>query len=610
MLSSEPQIEDFYEIQKTVDVARRRIDQDIEEMEGAIRALRSRRNSLAAISRLPPELLSKIFVCCAATYGPPHLTMDWVKVSHVSRHWRTVAIGCPYLWTTLVFARPRWVEEMLKRSKMAPLVIDARFGYMGPKSTEAVQLAMNHVSRVRELNIVSPSTSFGKLFSSVPRAAPMLQSLALSASTNHYAEPFRDNYSIPPELFSDDSSQLRRLELIDCNLDWTSHLLKGLTHLKIHDTAPGTRPSTPLFLDVLEQLPTLTVLDLKDALPQVADGSSMASYQRNVKLHSLANFHLSGSDSDCSNALSHLSVSSSATLKLSCRSTVVSDADFSSILTFVSGLWEPTAITSSAAKPHKCIRSLKIQGVSSTGWSLKAWPNTVLPLSGDLDPPFIDLSFQWSSTVAPGIGDKVIGETCAALPLEQLTSLDVSKASQMTEQTWLRTFGKLAHLRSICAQGQAVHTLLSAVVAEPSPATGTSVSAKSSTRKRSHKRRKMPPPVYFPSLLHLTIEDTSFDSGCDEEYAELEDLKDCLMERYERKAEVRELTLSQCHRLTSEHVDELREIVVDVVWDGLETGFTDVSEDDYGDHFGYMDSDIDDHTYDGFDSDEDYYYPF
>jgi hypothetical protein len=559
-------------------------------MEGAIRALKSRRNSLAAVSRLPPEILSKIFVCYAATYEPAQLTMDWVKVTHVSRHWRTVAIGCPCLWTTPVFAQPRWVEEMLKRSKMAPLVIDAHSRHMGPKWTEVVQLAMNHISRVRELKIVSPSTSFGKLFSSVPRAAPMLQILVLSTSTIDYGEPSHDNYSIPPELFSDDSSQLRHLELIQCNLDWTSHLLKGLTHLKIHDTPPGTRPSTPLFLGVLEQLPSLTVLDLKEALPHVADGSSTVSHQRTVKLRSLTNLHIWGSKSDCINALRHLSVPSIATFKLYCRITAVSDADFSSILTSVS-LWEPAAIISSAGKPHKCpIRTLKIVVFDSMGFSLQAWP-TVLSfqtLSGDLNPPpSIDLFFQLSSTVTPRIGDKLIGETCAALPLEQLVSLDVSNASEITEQTWLRRFGKLAHLRFICAQGQAVHTLLSAMIAEPSTATGTSVSANSSTRKRSRHRREMPPAVYFPSLLHLTIENMNFDSGYNAEYAELEDLKNCLMERYWRKAEVRELTLSRCHRLATEHVDELREIVVDVIWDGLETGFTDVSEDNlFAHHFG------------------------
>ncbi|KIK01167.1 hypothetical protein K443DRAFT_678628 [Laccaria amethystina LaAM-08-1] len=481
---------------------------------------------------------------------------------------------------------------------MTPLVIDARFGYIGSKWTEAFQLAMNHISRVREFSIVSQGTPLEKLFSSVPRTAPMLQILALSGLPNPYADRFGDNYPIPPELFSDDSSQLRRLELIHCNLDWKSRLLKGLTHLKIHDTAPGTRPSMPLFLDVLEQLPTLTVLDLHNALPHVANGSSTVSYQRNVKLHSLTNLHLLGSNSDCANALKHLSVSSSTTLKLCCLSTVAFDADFSSILTFISGLWEPTAIIPSAAKPHKCpIRTLKVQGFASMVLSLQAWP-TVLSfqtLSEDLDPPpFIDLCFQWTSIVTPGIGDKVIGGACSALPLEQLASLDVLKASQMTEQTLLRTFGELAHLRSIRAPELALHTLLSAMTAGPRTATSTNVSANSLTRERPHNWEEMPPAVYFPSLLHLTIEDTNFDSAYNGEYAELKDLKDCLMERYERKAEVRELTLSRCHRLTTEHVDELREIVVDVIWDGLETGFIEVSEDNFGDDIMYDGSDSDD----------------
>ncbi|EDQ99508.1 uncharacterized protein LACBIDRAFT_334942 [Laccaria bicolor S238N-H82] len=164
----------------------------------------------------------------------------------------------------------------------------------------------------------------------------------------------------------------------------------------------------------------------------------------------------------------------------------------------------------------------------------------------------------------PRIWNKVIGETCAALPLEQLASLDVS-ASQMTEQMWLRRFGKLTHLRSICAQGMAIHMLLSAMIAEPGITTSASVPTNSLTQNHSCNQRKMPPTVYFPSLHHLTIEDTSFDIDYDHESAELEGLKDCLMEHNERKAEVRKLTLSQCHRLTAEHVDKLEEIVVDVI---------------------------------------------
>ena len=76
----------------------------------------------------------------------------------------------------------------------------------------------------------------------------------------------------------------------------------------------------------------------------------------------------------------------------------------------------------------------------------------------------------------------------------------------------------------------------------------------------------------------------NFDSCYNGQYAKLQELKDCLMKCYERKAKVCELTLSQCRRLMTELVDELREIVVNVNWDGWVTGFSNVSEDDYGDN--------------------------
>lgn len=56
----------------------------------------------------------------------------------------------------------------------------------------------------------------------------------------------------------------------------------------------------------------------------------------------------------------------------------------------------------------------------------------------------------------------------------------------------------------------------------------------------------------------ITIEDTSFHQSCDEEYVNLDALKDCLMERY--KVEVHELTLNDCRRLPADFVVSLRKL--------------------------------------------------
>jgi hypothetical protein len=48
-------------------------------------------------------------------------------------------------------------------------------------------------------------------------------------------------------------------------------------------------------------------------------------------------------------------------------------------------------------------------------------------------------------------------------------------------------------------------------------------------------------------------------------------LMDCLMERYERNAEVQVLRLDTCHNISGEDVKRLEEIVVDIIWDGVDS---------------------------------------
>ncbi|KZV65050.1 hypothetical protein PENSPDRAFT_147563 [Peniophora sp. CONT] len=98
---------------------------------------------LSASSRPPcsraadllPELLSYIFVLCKddastrlSTRRPTCLAesaLGWATVTHVSRHWRSVAIDSTCLWTDIVFNCGRaWAEEMFHRSRTTPLILD------------------------------------------------------------------------------------------------------------------------------------------------------------------------------------------------------------------------------------------------------------------------------------------------------------------------------------------------------------------------------------------------------------------------------------------------------------------------------------------------------
>jgi len=94
------------------------------------------------------------------------------------------------------------------------------------------------------------------------------------------------------------------------------------------------------------------------------------------------------------------------------------------------------------------------------------------------------------------------------------------------------------------------------------------------------------------------MDGTRFDS------ISVDGLMDILMERYERNAGIQALQLEDCHNILEDDVESLREIVVDVDWDGIEQGFSDEydsEERDYDsdgntiDEFGDYDYDYDDY---------------
>jgi hypothetical protein len=87
-------------------------------------------------------MLSRIFLFCS---NPD--TLSWIKeVTHISRYWRTVALACPNLWSFPVFSQPKWADEFLKRSKMAPLTVKVSESQLLPRFR--VELATRLTSRI------------------------------------------------------------------------------------------------------------------------------------------------------------------------------------------------------------------------------------------------------------------------------------------------------------------------------------------------------------------------------------------------------------------------------------------------------------------------------
>ncbi|TFK39789.1 hypothetical protein BDQ12DRAFT_628705 [Crucibulum laeve] len=576
--------------------AQRRIDQEIAKHEETIQALKSRRNSYALTCQLPPEILCKIFLACSfttSTYSP----YNWIIVTQICRHWRAVGLSCPELWSNIVMSRPRWVGEMVRRSKMAAISVNADVKYLPPKMVEALHLVLGQIPRTRELSLTSVQKSvIDRFLGELSNPAPILECLVLAALRNDYG--MDENLVIPENLLQGDAPRLRSLDLSFCDIKWNSPLLKGLTSLRINHTSVDARPSMSELLDVMEQLPDLQKLDLSQCLPLTGDNAPTGAPDRIISLSYLSLLSVSATVPESENFLRRIALPPNTTVKLVCKATAATNNKFSGILSiFASAKRLPS---NGNAHPRLPIRSLQISCRHSSAVLVKAWPDVISDISS-VRPAPIDLTLHaFDSTKTYSI----LADIYQTLPLEQLRILCVNDANfDFDAESWVKTFGRLRHLDTIQISGYSTHELISALTFDfPVKSLSTEVSDKPYATHRKRKSADVPE-TSFPALQKLLIHNTDFDGDHTEAYFEVEGLVDCLIERYERGVEIRKLGIEDCTHLLEEHVDQFREIVVDLEWDEVEQGFSeeydfDEEEDeDYytdgygGDHFIGSDDD-------------------
>jgi hypothetical protein len=217
-----------------VEASRKRMKEEIALLETSARALRSRYNTLSITARLPPGVLSTIFESVrheSATRIASPDRIRWIKVTHVCTHWRRVALECPSLWADIPISNPSWVEEVLKRSKMAPLTLVARLPTYCSRGAKMIRIALTSMPRIQRLSLrdYGGKDELGPILAGVLSPAPLLESLSLKFG-NINSTPV---CVLPRHIFGGKAPRLRELDLQDCSLHWDSPLLRSLTSLKI-----------------------------------------------------------------------------------------------------------------------------------------------------------------------------------------------------------------------------------------------------------------------------------------------------------------------------------------------------------------------------------------
>ncbi|KAJ2965273.1 hypothetical protein NUW54_g14174 [Trametes sanguinea] len=171
--------------------ARKALEDDIAVHEQAIIDLKGRLNNMTTVARLPPELLSEIFLHLAETsysevgssYRPAYAHARfyaWISVTHVCRTWRTVALSTPRLWGYIVLTRSSIVEDVLARSKKAPLRITGHLMSSHDEKAKMLKNIMQESSRIQELRLSAPASSFRDLFPKMVEPANILETVVLS----------------------------------------------------------------------------------------------------------------------------------------------------------------------------------------------------------------------------------------------------------------------------------------------------------------------------------------------------------------------------------------------------------------------------------------------
>ena len=422
------------------------IDLEIKSLEESLRTLKLRRNALSPISSLPPEVFAAIFSFLCIPQKP-YRYLARLHVSHVCHQWREIALHQPLLWNHVDFATLSWAgaTEMLVRSNSVPLYLESRVSCHRWWSIQYRRLGKElqaHILRICHLSISAKSHLLKCTLKELVSPAPTLECLSLSSRGES------EKLDVPNTLFNGHTPKLSCLELRNCNINWTSPLLKTLKYLEIIKPFRNARPSLVVWLDVLNEMRQLKKLTLHSASP--ISPPLPFHIERAVTLPSLTHLDISTDMGDCALALAHLDL---PVLTWLCV-TVVLQTDSSNI----QGVLPYVVRHAHGPQDVQPLQSLLIRNRSSH-IEILAWPVPNIDIEvhdspallGVALPTRVALSFKSTHGLGHDTELDILDTVITALPLDGLVMLTVPyrDVDLSMPEFWLRHSPKWPLLRRV-----------------------------------------------------------------------------------------------------------------------------------------------------------------
>ncbi|TBU29063.1 hypothetical protein BD311DRAFT_303442 [Dichomitus squalens] len=278
--------------------------QDMAAVEGPMGDMHTppqRFNSLSPVNTLPPELLGLIFTFLVrpANLQPkprrargtmlpdpqydrptqvPQMDANIVRVTHVCKYWRAVAIETPDLWASFAVFHPGLVQECLVRSKTVPLSVSIGYAV----SPHVSPILGDSVHRLRSAYVFQKTKIIESIWRQqlFTRPAPSLEELFIENTERHCwmdGAPIPEDATSPlPAMFSGVIPRLRILVLKGVPMPFTS-LPDTLVHLEIGGLSSVPLPSFPFFLAMLRACSSLQTVNIAGSFEGEAGPLAVAS---------------------------------------------------------------------------------------------------------------------------------------------------------------------------------------------------------------------------------------------------------------------------------------------------------------------------------------------
>ncbi|EAU82607.2 hypothetical protein CC1G_07889 [Coprinopsis cinerea okayama7 len=560
MASKEPESQSVSDVaeereQKAQRAARRDfIDSRIAELQEEIRKWRSDRNELSPISRLPPEVLSRVFIHHQQHRTSSHVkAFDWTKVAHVSRYWRDTALGCPELWSNITTSNSHWAQAMFERSKQAPISLSFwAYWDTKPQLAEMIKSAFSQPHRLKDLKITGHNDFVHQRLEELSPSTPILRSLVLECG------PGYGQSRIPDNLLGGQAPMLRDLHWTGYQFSWStiSSISSSLTSLKLSNSIPRTSdnaPSPEAFFGGFQSMKNLRELDLDLNLPIHPLSTFLI-----IPLPQLESLTIRGSFRECGTVMKHFALPPALSAKFYIfNSPDDTEGDVMAFGNSISSSWLAGPLSNSSYGS-----SCRLECISVNSDLYRAIieannaPEMMELVDRTRDHPTLYLRLD-KNTFLP--------ELLAALPLNDVLALNLNSSCSSHE---LMPLSRLPSLHTIYAERYAAEDFVFYAKADPA-LDMTTPDSTSEPRSGSLTR--------FASVKRLVFESADFE-GID-----MDVFLDWLMMRYELGGEIESLELNGCVRLYGEDVDRIEEVVVDVDWDGDEIECYSDEEDDEDD---------------------------